>query len=112
MPTFITRGRYSAEAIKKLVANPENREQAVRSLVESSGGTLKGYYVTLGQYDWMTIVEASSAREGAAFILAAAASGSVTDIETIEAFNGAEAMQIFTAAGKAAAKYTPPGTAR
>jgi uncharacterized protein with GYD domain len=112
MPTFITRGRYSAESIMKLVANPENREHAVSNLVESSGGKLIGYYVTLGKYDWMTIVEAPSAKEGAAFILAAAASGSVTDIETIEAFNGAEAMQIFTAAGKAAGKYVAPGTPR
>jgi uncharacterized protein with GYD domain len=112
MPTFITRGRYSAESIKKMVASPEDRETAVRSLVESSGGKLRGYYVTLGKYDWMTIVEAPSAKEGAAFILAAAASGSVTDIETIEAFNGAEAKEIFTAAGRAAGKYTPPGTAR
>jgi uncharacterized protein with GYD domain len=112
MPTFITRGRYSAESIKKLVANPENRETAVSNLVESSGGKLRGFYITLGQYDWMTIVEAPSAKEASAFILAAAASGSVTDIETIEAFNGAEAKEVFTAAGKAAAKYVPPGTAR
>ena len=112
MPTFITRGRYSAESIKKLVANPENRETAVRTLVESSGGKLKDFYITLGPYDWMTIVEAPSAKEASAFILAAAATGSVTDIETIEAFNGAEAKEVFTAAGKAAAKYVPPGTAR
>jgi uncharacterized protein with GYD domain len=112
MPTFITRGRYSAESIKKMVANPENRETAVMRLIESSGAKLRDYYVTTGQYDWMTIVEAASAKDAAAYILAAAASGSVTDIETIEAFTGAEAKEVFTAAGKAAAKYTPPGATR
>ena len=109
MPTFITRGRYTAESIKSLVGRPENREAAVSALVESSGGRLRDFYVTLGRYDFLTIVEAPSAKEASAFILAAAASGSVTDIETIEAFTGAEAKQVFTEAGKVAGKYRPPG---
>ena len=37
MPIYITRGRYSAESIKNLVAKPEDRQQAVSTLVEAAG---------------------------------------------------------------------------
>ena len=40
MPIYVTRGRYSAEAIRNLVANPEDRLPAVRNLVEAAGGRL------------------------------------------------------------------------
>jgi uncharacterized protein with GYD domain len=109
MPTFITRGCYSPEAIKSLVANPEDRQKSVAALVEATGGKLLSFYVTLGRHDFLTIVEADSAKEACAFILAAASTGSVTDVETTEAFTGAEAKQVFKAAGNAAGKYKAPG---
>ncbi|MCB4768319.1 GYD domain-containing protein [Ancylobacter sp. Lp-2] len=109
MPIYITRGRYSAESIKNLVANPEDRSSAVRNLVEASGAKLLHFYVTLGRYDFLVITEAANAKEASAFILAAAAAGGVTDNETTEAFTAAEAKEVFAAAGKAAKKYKPPG---
>jgi uncharacterized protein with GYD domain len=109
MPIYITRGRYSAESIKNLVAKPEDRQQAVSTLVEAAGAKLLNFYVTLGHYDFLVITEAPSAKEASAFIVAAAAGGSVTDVETTEAFTSSEAKQIFTIAGKAAEKYKLPG---
>jgi uncharacterized protein with GYD domain len=109
MPIYITRGRYSAESIKNLVANPEDRQQAVSKLVEAAGAKFLNFYVTLGHYDFLLITEAPSAKEASAFIVAAAAAGSVTDVETTEAFTSSEAKEIFTIAGKAAEKYKLPG---
>ena len=107
MPIYVTRGRYSAEAIRNLVANPEDRLPAVRNLVEAAGGKLLSFYVTLGHYDFLIITEAPSAKEASAAILAAAASGSITDNETTEAFTTAEAKQVFAGAGKVAESYKP-----
>ena len=109
MPIYITRGRYSAESIKNLVANPEDRLPAVRNLVEAAGAKLLNFYVTLGHYDFLLIAEAPSAKEASAFALAAATSGSVTDTETTEAFTTSEARQVFAGASKAAEKYKLPG---
>ena len=109
MPIYITRGRYSAESIRNLVANPEDRLPAVRNLVEAAGAKLLNFYVTLGHYDFLLIAEAPSAKEASAFALAAAASGSVTDTETTEAFTTSEARQVFAGASKAAEKYKLPG---
>src|SRR4030095_6684203 len=108
MPIYLTRGRYSAESIKSLVAKPEDRQQAVSNLVEAAGAKLLNFYITLGHYDFLVITEAPSAKEASAFILAAAAAGSVTDVETTEAFTSSEAKHVFTVAGKAAEKYKLP----
>jgi uncharacterized protein with GYD domain len=110
MPIYITRGRYSAESIRNMVANPEDRLPAVRNLVEAAGAKLLNFYVTLGHYDFLLIAEAPSAKEASSFVLAAAASGSVTDVETTEAFTTAEAKQVFAGAGNAVEKYKLPGT--
>jgi uncharacterized protein with GYD domain len=109
MPTYISRGRYSAESIKKLVANPQDRAESVKKLVEAAGAKLLHFYITLGQYDFLVISEAPSAKEASAAVLAAASTGAVTDIETTEAFTTAEAKQLFAIAGKAAGKYKQPG---
>ena len=60
MPTFITQGRYSRDAIKGMIARPEDRAEAVAKLCEAAGGKLLSYYVTLGEYDWLIVIEAPS----------------------------------------------------
>ena len=37
MPIYISRGRFTSDAIKGMVANPENREEVVSKLFESLG---------------------------------------------------------------------------
>ncbi len=38
MAIYITQGRYTPDAVKGMVANPENREKAVADLMEKGGG--------------------------------------------------------------------------
>jgi len=78
MPIFIVQGRYSRDAIKGMIANPENRAEAASKLIEAAGGNLLAYYVTLGEYDWLTISEFPDTQGVSAAVLAAAASGSLT----------------------------------
>src|SRR3954471_18771528 len=102
MPIFITQGRYSRDAIKGMIANPEDRAEAATKLFEAAGGKLLAYYVTLGEYDWMTICEFPDHQSASASMVAAAASGGVTDVRTTTAMTTGEAKQVFAAAGKAA----------
>ena len=37
MAIYITQGRYTPDAVKGMVANPENREKAVADLMEKAG---------------------------------------------------------------------------
>ena len=42
MPIYISRGRFTSDAVKGMLAKPENREEAVAKLFKSVGGRLIG----------------------------------------------------------------------
>ena len=53
MPIYISRGRFTSDAVKGMLAKPENREDAVAKLFESVGGKLIAWYLTFGRHDWL-----------------------------------------------------------
>jgi hypothetical protein len=57
MPIYISRGRFTSDAIKGMLAKPEGREEAVAKLFKSVGRKLIGWYLTFGHHDWMSIGE-------------------------------------------------------
>jgi len=75
MPIYITQGRYTREAVKGMIVKPEDRADAVGRALAKAGGRLIGYYVTFGDYDFLTIAEAPSEIQMAAVLLAAAGGG-------------------------------------
>ena len=109
MPTFITTGRLTQEAVKGLAAKPEDRSEAVGKLIAAAGGKLLHYYVTTGDSDFMLITEASGAEVAVAACMAAAASGAVSDVHTIQAWTSAEFKAVAAKAGQVAAAYRAPG---
>jgi uncharacterized protein with GYD domain len=109
MPIYISRGRFTADAVKGMLANPENREEAVAKLFKSVGGKLIGWYLTFGPYDWMVIGEFPDEKAAAAAVLAAAAGGSLSDIETTVAMTAKDAAATFGTAGKAAKDFRSAG---
>ena len=57
MSIYILRGRYSSEALKGMIASPEDREAAIAKVVEKAGGRLLSYYLTFGDDDWLVIID-------------------------------------------------------
>ena len=109
MPIYISRGRFTSDAVKGMLAKPENREEAVAKLFKSVGGKLVGWYLTFGHHDWMAIGEFPDERAAATAILAAAAGGSLSDIETTVAMTAKDAHTMFEGAGKAAKNFRSAG---
>ena len=109
MPIYISRGRFTSDAVKGMLAKPENREEAVAKLFKSVGGKLVGWYLTFGHHDWMAIGEFPDERTAATAILAAAAGGSLSDIETTVAMTAKDAHTMFEAAGKASKVFRSAG---
>jgi len=109
MPVYISRGRFTSDAIKGMLAKPENREEVVSKLFESVGGKLIGWYLTFGHHDWMAIGEFPDEKAAASAILAAAAGGSLSNIETTVAMTAKEATATFQSAGKAAKAFRSAG---
>src|SRR6266536_1764679 len=89
MPIFITQRRYTQSAITGMIASPEDRAEAVEKIVTAAGGKLRSYYMTFGEYDFLTIAEALNETAMLA-ALAATAGGGVTDLKTTIAVNSAD----------------------
>ena len=111
MPIYISRGKFTADAVKGMLAKPENREDAVANLFKSVGGKLIGCYLTFGRHDFLVIGEFPDEKVAASAVLAAAAGGSLSDIETTVAMTAKEAAATFEAAGKAARSFRSAGRA-
>jgi uncharacterized protein with GYD domain len=109
MPIYISRGRFTSDAVKGMLAKPENREEAVVKLFKSVGGKLVGWYLTFGHHDWMAIGEFPDEKAAAAAILAAADGGSPANPETTIATTAKEAHATFEAASKAAKDFRSAG---
>lgn len=57
MPTYVMLTNLTAEGVQTLKNNP-NRVTEVNKEVEQLGVKVKDQYATLGQYDFITIIEA------------------------------------------------------
>ena len=109
MPIYITQGRYTREAIKGMIVKPEDRYEALSRHVSRAGGRVMSYYMTFGEYDFLTVIEAPGETQMAALLLAAAAGGGVSDLRTTVAMTSIEAKGAFAAAGDLAPAYLSPG---
>jgi uncharacterized protein with GYD domain len=109
MPIYITQGRYTRDAIKGMLVKPEDRADAVARLLAKVGGRLIGYYVTFGEYDFLSIADAPNDVQMAAVLLAAGSGGGVTDLRTTVALTSIEAKGAFAAASDIAPGFKSAG---
>lgn len=109
MPCFILTGRYSLDAVRGLMAKPEDRSEAVAAVVSAAGGKMLHYWVTTGDTDFLLVAEADQAEDFVAGVMTAAASGSVTDMKTVRAWSSAEFAKIAEKAASLASSYRAPG---
>ena len=105
MPIYISRGRFTSDAVKGMLAKPENREEAVAKLFKNVGGRLIGWYLTFGHHDWLAIAEFPDEKAAASAILAAAAGGSLSDIETTVAMTAKDAAATFEICRKGGERF-------
>ena len=109
MIRLVTRGRFTHDYAKGLVSAPEDREPAVRKLIEGAGGKLINFYFTTGDSDFLLITEANAAESIIAALMATAAAGTISDVSTSRAWTGREFKAIADKASKAAKLYRAPG---
>ena len=110
MALYILTGSYTAAAMKGMLANPSDREAAVRPLVEASGGKMKSYHLTTGDSDFMMMVESPDGAAMLAPLIVAGASGTVANLKTVQAFTSAEFTAAQKKAGQIAGGFKPAGS--
>ena len=109
MAIYITRGNYSDHAFQGMLKKSEDRHDAVEKLVKAAGGKLLALYVTLGEYDFMSIAEFDHEIDALSSGLVAAGTGGVRNLNTTVAMTTAEARKAEDKARKIAKSFKPAG---
>jgi uncharacterized protein with GYD domain len=107
MPFYLFQGRYTTEAIKAMVNNPQDREAAVRPLIEAVGGKLHNLFFCFGAEDIVALIEAPDDKACAAVVLAVGAAGALSAGATTKLMTSAEAMEAMATAKKVSSGYKP-----
>ena len=88
MPTYVMLTNLTAEGVRTLKNNP-GRTAEVNKEVEQIGARVVAQYATLGQYDFVTIVEAPDAETMAKVSIELGSRGTTTN-ETLSAIPAEE----------------------
>lgn len=110
MPLFITYASYSQAGIKGIVDKPSDRGEAIQGLLEKAGAKLVALYMTTGSNDVVLVSEVPDGTDAVALGMAVAASGSLSNIETVRAWTSSEFKAIAQKASALAGGYKPPGS--
>jgi len=92
MPTYISLVNLTEQGVREAKNAPE-RLQAFDSALKEVGGRLVGFYLVMGQYDYIVITEAPDDQTAALLILKTIAQGSMRT-QTMSAFPREEFEQI------------------
>jgi uncharacterized protein with GYD domain len=92
MPHFLHQVSYTPEAMARLIANPQDRFEAVRGPIEKLGGKVKDSYFAFGEHDAVLITEMPDSVSAAAIALAFAAGGALRNCQTTPLLTAAEAL--------------------
>ncbi len=84
MPTYITLVKWTDQGIRNVKESPR-RLAAFKKGVEAAGGKVIGFYLTMGRYDMVVIVEAPSDEAATTVILSVGRLGNVRT-ETMKAY--------------------------
>jgi uncharacterized protein with GYD domain len=107
MPMFLPRFSYTPETWARLREHPEDRSEAARESMEAVGGKLHGFWYALGEYEGMTLWEAPSRVSLTSALVAIAAAGVMSKLETTVLLSADEAIEALNQS--AGVHYRAPG---
>lgn len=94
---------------KGLVAAPDDREPAVRTLIEGVGGNLLNFYFIAGDSNFIIISEGDEAESLIGALMTTEAAGTISNTITARAWTGGEFKALVDKAAKATSAYRAPG---
>jgi uncharacterized protein with GYD domain len=88
MPTYVTLMRFTDQGIRTIKESPA-RLEAAKKLFQSAGAELKAFYLALGNYDAVAIVDGPNDEVAARLALTLGAQGNLRT-DTMRVFNESE----------------------
>jgi uncharacterized protein with GYD domain len=95
MPTYILLSNWTQEGIQKVKESPKRLDR-IKSALRKAGGKMKAFYMVMGRYDLVAVVEAPDDETVARLALTIGASGAART-ETLKAFTEDEYRKIINA---------------
>ncbi len=92
MPTYISLVTLTEQGLKEIKNAPE-RLRAFDTAAREAGGQLLGFYLVMGQYDYVVVTDAPDDQTAARLILSTIAPGSVRT-QTMRAFTRDEFVNL------------------
>ena len=92
MASFVILGNYTEQGVANIKDLPE-RLAAVQQAAQDAGGRMIFYYLTMGAYDFVAVVELPDAETAAGLALQTSLQGNVRT-QTMRAFTEEEAASI------------------
>jgi len=97
MPFFCHQVSYTTDARNRLLHDPQDRFEAIRTPIEKLGGTLRSSFFTLGAFDVLVISEFPEDVSPSAISVAFYQGGAIANIHTIPLLPLAEARDLQSA---------------
>ncbi len=108
MAFYLWTGNYTRDALRAMIAKPQDREVAAREVVESAGGKLHHIFISLGASDIVILCEFPDDVSMAAVGLVTRAAGAVTNSATTRLLTMSEFSEAMVKADKIRGAYKPP----
>ena len=97
MPTYISLANWTDQGVRNVKDGPKRLDVA-KKMIKDIGGELKAFYMTMGGYDLVTIVEAPNDEAVAKLLLTIGGLGNIRTT-TLRAFTEAETRKIIASLG-------------
>ena len=107
MANYLVQASYTSGSWASQIKNPENRIEAVGKMMSSKGITLLSGYYAFGEFDICIILEGPDNVTAASALIAAAAGGAISKIQTTVLMTAEEGLEAIKGAGSV--DYRPPG---
>ena len=105
MSTYLVTASYTSSAMKGMIENPHNREEAIKALLEQMDIILDRIYFSATGHIFM-VISGSDVNVGA-MALVVGSTGSVENTSAIEVFSAEEQVEWMKLAGSTTGAYKP-----
>jgi uncharacterized protein with GYD domain len=100
MPQYMLQVSYSREGWQALIAQPQNRVEAVKQAVENLGGKVVSAWFAFGDHDVILITEMPDNVSAAGLAIAFAGGGALKSVQTTPLLSADEALAAMKKAGE------------
>ena len=110
MPYYMYQGSYASETWARMSKSPENRETAIRAVMEKNGGKLLCLFFTFGADDVIAIAELPDNIKAAALAVAVTGTGGYRNFRTTPLLTAEDAMEAMRQSGQAGFRAAGTGS--